>query len=142
MKPIHCLVLLALLVTAGCNWELPPQKPKPDPLPVTGPFSLYFPDTSVKAAAQPPSVKKPADMQQAFQHKPSVKVGVLLPLSGESQKLGQSLLDAAQLALYDTYVGLSVEEVAATVTLIPRDTQASPTVALASAKELISQGAR
>ncbi|HKO09310.1 MAG TPA: penicillin-binding protein activator [Alphaproteobacteria bacterium] len=64
----------------------------------------------------------------------SVKVAVLLPLSGQGAALGKALLNAAQLALFD----LNDEHLA----LLPRDTEGTPEGAAQAAREVIDQGAR
>jgi len=60
--------------------------------------------------------------------------GLLLPLSGPNAALGQGMLDAAQMALFD------VPD--AHLTLLPRDTRGSPDGAAAAARDLLDQGAR
>lgn len=62
-----------------------------------------------------------------------VKVGILLPLTGKDQQLGQSMLKAAQMALFDTgYEGFE---------LIPRDTKSSALEAAAAARSVLNNGA-
>ncbi|MCB9973381.1 MAG: penicillin-binding protein activator [Rhodospirillales bacterium] len=64
---------------------------------------------------------------------PPVKVAILLPLSGASQEIGQSLLKAAQLALFD--LG------ADSFQLLPKDTGGTSTGASLAAQEAIQEGA-
>ena len=61
-----------------------------------------------------------------------LKVGVLLPLSGEFQNIGESFLKAIQLALYD----ISNEH----IKIYPKDSKANPLNAYQSAKEFEKQG--
>ncbi|MGI9494156.1 MAG: ABC transporter substrate-binding protein, partial [Geminicoccaceae bacterium] len=61
-----------------------------------------------------------------------VKAGLLLPLSGRASDLGQDMLKAAQMALFDA--GLN------SVTLVPRDTGGSAEQASRAAQELIDEG--
>lgn len=62
-----------------------------------------------------------------------VKIGVLLPLSGKNAQLGQSMLQAAQLALFDmNYTNIE---------LIPRDTKGTTSGARQAAKEALEDGA-
>lgn len=61
-------------------------------------------------------------------------VGLLLPLSGPNASLGQGMLDAAQIALFDVQGGR--------VALLPRDTRGSPDGAVAAARDALDQGAR
>jgi len=63
-----------------------------------------------------------------------VSVGLLLPLSGASSALGQAMLNAAQMALFD--MGDSQ------FTLITRDTQGAPQGAAQAAQAVIAQGAQ
>lgn len=62
------------------------------------------------------------------------RVGLLLPLSGPAAPLGQAMLNAAEMALFD--------QPDSGITLLPRDTQGSPQAAAAAAQDVISQGAR
>jgi len=61
-------------------------------------------------------------------------VGLLLPLSGPNASLGQGMLDAAQVALFDIQGGR--------VALLPRDTRGTPDGAVAAARNALDQGAR
>lgn len=72
--------------------------------------------------------------QQQAENLPTVKVGILLPLSGKHKNLGDAMLKAAQLALFD--VGHSNLE------LIPRDTKGTPDGARVAAKSVIDSGAQ
>jgi branched-chain amino acid transport system substrate-binding protein len=65
---------------------------------------------------------------------PPVKVAILLPLSGESSALGQSMLQAAQLALFD--LGASTFE------LLPRDTKGTEEGARVAAEQAVANGAQ
>src|SRR5512138_2643065 len=62
---------------------------------------------------------------------PPVKVGLLLPLSGPRAEVGQALLNAAQLALFD----LGGER----FTLVVRDTQGTPEGAVAAAEAALAE---
>ena len=65
---------------------------------------------------------------------PPVKVAILLPLSGESAALGQSMLQAAQLALFD--LGASTFE------LLPRDTKGTADGARVAAEQAVANDAQ
>lgn len=71
-----------------------------------------------------------------------IKVALLLPLSGESAAIGNSMLDAASMALYDAYLTAPPEQIRAQIVLLPRDTGNTPAAAVAAAREAIAQGAR
>jgi branched-chain amino acid transport system substrate-binding protein len=63
-----------------------------------------------------------------------IKVGILLPLSGQNKALGDAMLGAAQMALFD--LGKESFE------LIPRDTKSSPAEAASAAQSAIDAGAQ
>ena len=63
-----------------------------------------------------------------------VKVAILLPLSGKNAKLGQSMLNAAQMALFD--IGYSNFE------LLPKDTKGTPEGARTAARSALQGGAK
>ncbi len=63
-----------------------------------------------------------------------VKVAILLPLSGKNAKLGQSMLNAAQMALFD--IGYNNFE------LLPKDTKGTPQGARSAARSAIKDGAQ
>lgn len=62
------------------------------------------------------------------------KVAILLPLSGKNAALGQAMLNAAQMAVFDMSVG-SFE-------LMPRDTDGSEASATAAARDAVASGAQ
>ena len=81
-------------------------------------------------ASSVPEPEPPA--QQAEPARPKeIKVGLMLPLSGPAAALGQDMLQAAQMALFD--VGPN------DVVLLPRDTGGTPEGARRAATELIGQ---
>lgn len=61
-----------------------------------------------------------------------VKVGLLLPLSGRASALGQDMLKAAQMALFDAGPN--------SIVLVPRDTAGDAQRAALAARELIDEG--
>tara|TARA_R110001592_G_scaffold20926_20_gene84812 strand:+ start:34457 stop:35770 length:1314 start_codon:yes stop_codon:yes gene_type:complete len=63
-----------------------------------------------------------------------VKVAILLPLTGQHAKLGQSMLNAAQMALFD--IGYNNFE------LMPKDTKGTPDGARAAARSALQDGAK
>jgi branched-chain amino acid transport system substrate-binding protein len=65
---------------------------------------------------------------------PPVKVALLLPLTGKHEPLGQAMLDAAQVALFD--VGYSSFE------LMPRDTGGTASGAASAAQAALTEGAQ
>ncbi|WP_245986428.1 penicillin-binding protein activator [Azospirillum thermophilum] len=73
----------------------------------------------------------PAAVQPVAQ---TTKVAILLPLSGQNAQIGQAMLEAAQLALFDL-AGDRFE-------LLPRDTKGTPPGAAEAARQSIAEGAR
>ncbi len=93
------------------------------------------PPPQVVAALPPPEEELPTLPQRPDKYfeKGFTKVGLLLPLSGRNQALGQAMLDAAQLALFD------VQD--PTIVLLPRDTE-GPKGAAGAAQDAIDNGAQ
>jgi ABC-type branched-subunit amino acid transport system substrate-binding protein len=71
----------------------------------------------------------------------TVKVALLIPMSGPSADLGQSLLDAAVLAVYDKYNVMSPREITAKIEILPKDTGDSIETAEKAAQDAIQEGA-
>lgn len=65
---------------------------------------------------------------------PKVKVAILLPLSGKHEKLGQAMLNAAQIALFD--IGHQNFQ------LVPKDTRGTPDGARNATREAVNEGAQ
>ncbi len=80
-------------------------------------------------AVPPVLVRSPLEPENA-----DIRVGLLLPLSGTSAALGQALLHAAEMALFDA--------AAAEFALIVRDTRGTPEGAAQAANEAIGAGAQ
>ena len=70
--------------------------------------------------------------EENSENKNILKIGVLLPLSGEFQDIGESFLKAIQLALYD----ISDEN----IKIYPKDSKGNASDAYRSAKELEEEG--
>ena len=78
------------------------------------------------------TINSTAVEQEKNENKNLLKIGVLLPLSGEYENLGQAFLKAIQLALYD----ISEKN----IKIYPKDSGANPLDAYKSAKEFESLG--
>lgn len=87
--------------------------------------SPYY-DVNGKASTIPSQQPAPAAPELI-----TVKVGILVPLSGPQAELGQAMLNAAQLALFDVN--------ASNITLVPRDTTQG---AARAANEVLAEGAQ
>ena len=63
-----------------------------------------------------------------------IKIGLLVPMTGENKELGKSIIKAVRLALKDIDSDL--------IEIIPKDTASKPDKALQSAFELKDEGVR
>lgn len=72
---------------------------------------------------------------------PPVKVAILLPLSGESTAVGNAMLDAATMAVSDSYLTTPGDKIHARMILIPKDTGQTAADTKANAEQAITQGA-
>lgn len=97
------------------------------------------PTTSGPPYTPPPIASTPIQPDSAFgATRPSpdgkIRVALLLPLSGDSKNLGQGMLDAAQMALFD--LGKK------NIVLLPIDSGGSPEQAVQAARNALDQGAQ
>ena len=86
---------------------------------------------TVAVPAQPPAVVQPIPEPGLAPGPARVQIGLLLPLSGENAEIGQALLQAAQLALFDT----SEDRIA----LVVRNVGATPVDAVAAVNDLVRE---
>lgn len=96
------------------------------------------PETEYIQADELKQILKPIERQnipvQNEYEPPQIKIALLAPLSGKYKNLGQSLLDAAQLAIFrsgNKYIILA-----------PYDTKDSPVAAVSAARRAADDGAR
>ena len=75
----------------------------------------------------------PQTQQNNYQNQKPVEVALLVPLSGKGAQLGQAILNASQLALFD----MNPQN----FQLIPKDTKGNPVDAQIAAQEAINHGA-
>lgn len=113
-------LILSALALAACQGETIPSRP--EQAQATQPPIQPIPGAPV---TQTPLPGGPAG---------KVRVALLLPLSGPNAVLGNAMLDAAQMALYD----VADEK----LELLPHDTQGNAEAAAAAAKTAVSEGAR
>lgn len=119
------------------NYDAPARSAQSIPSALDVPQSQLRPENT-GIEQEPVSPQSPAQAP-SYVSNPSadiapVKVGILLPLSGKNAALGQSLLNAAQMALFE--VGHNAFE------LIPRDTKDSAADAQIAAREVLADGAQ
>lgn len=127
--------LLAAFALAACTTTVPAKPPAPQEPPPAIPAPL--PRVSEMPLAPPGSLMPTpgmAGMMPSGLPGDAVKVGLLLPLSGENAALGTGLLQAAQMALFDT----GSDRFA----LLPRDTKGTPAGATEATRQLAAEGVR
>lgn len=115
----------------GSTWDY--KKPAAQPA-QNAPAGLGAPNAAampIDALNMPDSAENAAIPQGDLS---PVKVAILLPLSGKHAALGEAMLNAAQLALFE--VGYNSFE------LMPRDTQATASGGAAAARDAINNGAQ
>jgi branched-chain amino acid transport system substrate-binding protein len=112
------LAAAALTALAGCapNLSAPPSQTQ---APVGAPMG--------------PIVAEPLPDAYASPERETSRVALLVPLTGQGAEMGQAMLNAAQLALFDV-AGDTFE-------LLPRDTRGTPQGAAAAARDAIASGA-
>jgi branched-chain amino acid transport system substrate-binding protein len=125
--PRRCLPRFASLVAAFAVIGLACCAPVMVPAPIANPQSPYYGRVPPPPplASGPPKPAVPAGPE---------KVALLVPLSGANAELGQAILDAAQLALF--------EAGGDRLTLVPRDTGGNAAGAVNAARAVIGEGAR
>ena len=123
--PRRCLPRFASLVAAFAVIGLACCAPVMVPAPIANPQSPYY-----GRVPPPPSVAPTAPAAATGPQ----KVALLVPLSGANAELGQAILDAAQLALF--------EAGGDRLTLVPRDTGGNAAGAANAARAVIGEGAR
>ena len=126
-----------LTVLAACGTVA--ERPQPAQSPAAAPTTATAPavDITAPTSAPPPVMpvettpQPPADTSAA---RNAIRVAMLVPLSGPNAAIGKSLLEAAQLALFDQSDDRIV--------LLPRDTKGTPQGAEAAARAALSEGAQ
>lgn len=95
-----------------------------------------------RAQAAPPP-QRPQPQPGAYDISPTrvVKVGLLVPLSGQSETLGKALQDAAVMALFDKYATLKGPLAATRVELVPEDSKGTAAGARQAAANVMNENA-
>ncbi len=119
-EPVRPAETAALLPSAAAVSPPLASPPLASPPPV---LSAPLPETGRRriSLTPPPGYERP------------VRVALLLPLSGPGSGVGQALLHAAEMALFDAADG--------SFALMPRDTRGTPEGAVEAADDVISEGA-
>lgn len=130
--------LVAALLALGLAACSDPGAAPPDPTLAqnTRPAPVSAKPVAPTPSPLPPVVEpvKPAAPRLTAPNDGEVRVGLLLPLSGEAAALGEAFRNAVLLALHD--IGN------ARVRLLVRDTAADPATAEAAARDVLQQGAQ
>jgi branched-chain amino acid transport system substrate-binding protein len=125
--PAAAALLLVAVFLAGCSRPTVPGFPPAGQAVAPPPPPEAAPPTAETPPRGPAGHVPLAPGEKAM-------VGLLLPLSGPNASLGQGMLDAAQMALFDVKGGR--------VALLPRDTRGTAEGAAAAAREALDRGAR
>lgn len=117
------LAMAGVSQLAGCTAQTPPPQAQL-------PAQVAPPLIEAQPSAPPPAAApvRPVDSVTAGR----TKIALLVPLTGPNKPVGQAMLDAANLALF---------EVSADIALLPRDTGSTPDDARAAAGRAVSDGA-
>lgn len=123
-----CLLFSALALASCANFKIPgltpaPQAAQPSPARTAPPVPTAAPNPTA-TPAPPATAVAPG----------KIPVALLLPLSGPNGAIGQSMLNAAQMALFD--LGDNHLE------LLVRDTQGTASAAANAAQSVIASGAQ
>ncbi|HLI20323.1 MAG TPA: penicillin-binding protein activator [Stellaceae bacterium] len=126
-------LLVSALVLASCSYlRVPAAQPAPQVVPPAVVAPAQGPLVPAPESTAPPTAlpETPPPLSSAGK----VTVALLLPLTGPSRQIGQAMLDAAQMALYDL-AGEQLE-------LLSRDTKGTADGAAAAAQDVVGQGAQ
>lgn len=126
------LMVVAMVLVAACNKGSLSDSP-PD---------YYVPPHPEMGMMAPAPGMIPEEVAGETPVGPQVRVGFLVPQSGGSAQMGQALLDAGMLALFDKYSTMPAGEARTQVVLIPKDTEGTPKGAAKAAEQAIAEGAQ
>lgn len=141
--PIRATLALALLAAlAGCG---PAPQPTAAPYQPTGIHRAPGGDVVSMTPSRDGVIAPPSEVQTDVGPQPvmvsrTVRVGLLLPLTGRSAALGKQMQDAATVALFDKYARLSTAQQQVRVELLPKDTGDTAQQARAAMKEALDDG--
>lgn len=131
-------VALAWLALAGCDQHAVVEQPRQlAQYPVAN--AGLAPDAPGSGAIESHVITPP--MSDGAVSGKTVRVGLLLPLTGRSAELGRAMQDAATLSLFDKYASLSSRQAGVKVELLPKDTGDTPEQAVTAMNEALAEGA-
>lgn len=120
--------LLPLLLLAACGQQrmkLPPYVER-----------ILPPAPPIMAERVEPPVKGEIPAET-----PTIKVALLVPLSGDSLAVGNAMLDASTMALSDSYLVVPSDQIHSKIIMLPKDTGSTAADAAKAAQQAIDQGA-
>jgi branched-chain amino acid transport system substrate-binding protein len=146
LRKVMMCVALCLLSTS-CAIK-PHQTPQPSPYAAPASPHPYADGGNGRGGGggTPPlpaaNVPSPvAAMPPSATYAPEIRVGLLLPLTGKSASLGQAMLDAAMLGLFDKYAAHPKGSGAPRIMLLPKDTGDDSKQAVKAAQAALDEGA-
>lgn len=122
-------LILALFTTALLSLSACAPQPDANSQATAGYSNVYVPSAQSNTQAGLPLKTR------------TVKVALLIPMTGRFSDLGRAMQDAASLALYDKYAVLSPQQASTKVEILPIDTGDTPDSARDAAQSAVSQGA-
>lgn len=128
---------LLLLALAGCDRPAEPP-PAPRTLATYSGMSAATPDQPGTGAITSTNIAPPGSQ---YADGKTIRVGLLLPLTGRSAELGRAMQDAATVSLFDKYASLSSRLAGTRVELLPKDTGDTPEQATQAMNDAIAEGA-
>lgn len=133
------LALLALFFFTACGGAKEIGEAEHKPANTEAAETLHHPFPVPGEAQISPAEVAPAPPTVATK---VVKIGLLLPLSGEAANVGTALLDSATLALMDKYGYTEADGLHLKAVLVPKDTKGTAEGAADAAKDVIASGAQ
>lgn len=122
------LAIACLIFVAACGMESGTREPVPQPR--TG---TVLPQGA--AASGQRTAVAPANYTNAVQ----IPVALVVPLSGDSEKMGQAMQDAAAMALFDKYANVSRLGAFRQMVLVPEDSGDTPDATQKAMAEVLAK---
>lgn len=133
------------LLLSGClskDYVPPKPAPRPDYRSAQEVSAQPFAADIKQAERAAPNVPDAGQLATPQAGDGSIKVALLLPLTGRNAELGRALEHAATLSLFDQYASLSPKRLGIKVTLLPVDTGDTDETAKSATEKAIEAGAQ
>lgn len=144
--PIHWILPLALLAMTGCVKNAPQPTsagPIPNGVHAAPRQNVNLTPTRDGSLIVPPGFEGgPQGVNTQIATGKTVRVGLLLPLTGRNAALGKDMQDAATVSLFDQYARLSTAQQQVRVELLPKDTGDNPQQAQVALEQALADGAQ